>query len=68
VIPDFLQLRFIFTDYAIPVIRLKGFDTAGVCDVYERINQNGMKMENLDIIIVQNFHDNTMIIEEDFPE
>jgi hypothetical protein len=60
------QLRSIFTDYEIPLIHLKGFNIAAVCDVYERINQSGMKLENMDIMIARNFHDNPTIIEEDF--
>jgi uncharacterized protein with ParB-like and HNH nuclease domain len=62
------QLQLIFTKYEIPLIRLEGFDIADVCDVFERMNQTGVKLDNLDIIIARNFHDNPTIIEEDLPE
>ncbi len=65
---NFQQLRHIFTGYELPLIRLEGFDIADVCDVFERMNQTGVKLENMDIIIARNFHDNPTIIEEDFPE
>ena len=61
------QLQYMFTNYDIPVICLQGFDIAGVCDIFERLNQTGMKLENMDIIIARNFHNNPTVIEEDFP-
>jgi len=60
------QLQCIFKDYHIPMICLQGYDINNVCDIYERMNQNGMKLENLDIIIARNFQNNPTIIEEDF--
>jgi uncharacterized protein with ParB-like and HNH nuclease domain len=62
------QFQEVFADYRIPLIRLEGFDIASVCDIYERMNQTGMKLENLDIIIARGFQNNPTIIEEDFPE
>lgn len=65
---NFNQLQLMFKQYEVPLICLRGFDIAGVCDVFERMNQAGIKLENMDIIIARNFHDNPTIIEEDFPE
>ena len=65
---NFKCLRLMFTKYEVPLICLQGFDTAGVCDVFERMNRTGVKLENMDIIIARNFHNNPTIIEEDFPE
>ena len=65
---NFKCLRLMFTKYEVPLICLQGFDTAGVCEVFERMNRTGVKLENMDIIIARNFHNNPTIIEEDFPE
>jgi hypothetical protein len=61
------QLRYIFTDYRIPLIQLEGFDVAGVCDIYERINQTGIKLKNMDILIARGFKNYATVVEEDFP-
>ena len=62
------QLLLMFKKYEVPLICLQGFDITGVCDVFERMNITGVKLENMDIIIARNFHDNPTVIEEDFPE
>jgi hypothetical protein len=61
------QLRYMFSDYSIPVINLEGFDIAGVCAIYERINQTGMRLKNMDILIARGFKNYTTVVEEDFP-
>ncbi len=61
------QLKYIFTDYSIPVISLEGFDTADVCAIYERINQTGMRLKNMDILIARGFKNYSTVVEEDFP-
>jgi hypothetical protein len=61
------QLQYMFSDYGIPVIYLKGFDIAGVCAVYERINQSGMRLKNMDILIARGFRNDATVVEEDFP-
>jgi uncharacterized protein with ParB-like and HNH nuclease domain len=61
------QLKYLFSNYSIPLICLQGFDIAGVCAVYERINQTGVKLKNMDILIARCFQDNPTVIEEDFP-
>ena len=49
------QLQFVFTDYSIPLISLEGYDIAGVCGIYERINQTGVRLTNMDILIARGF-------------
>jgi hypothetical protein len=61
------QLQYMFSDYGIPVIYLKGFDIARVCAVYERINQSGMRLKNMDILIARGFRNDATVVEEDFP-
>jgi uncharacterized protein with ParB-like and HNH nuclease domain len=58
------QLKGSLENYKITLIRITGFDIAGVCEIYERINQAGRKLENLDIMIARSFQDNPLIIEE----
>jgi hypothetical protein len=61
------QLKYIFSDYGIPVVSLEGFDIAGVCAIYERINQTGMRLKNMDILIARGFKNYATVVEEDFP-
>lgn len=61
------QLRFLFSDYAIPLIHLEGFDVADVCAIYERMNQTGMRLQNIDILIARSFKNYSTVVEEDFP-
>lgn len=61
------QLRYIFANYHIPMICLENFDIRSVCAVYERINQNGIKLDNLDILIARSFGNDPTIVDEDFP-
>ena len=61
------QLRYMFTDYSIPLICLEGFDVAGVCGIYERINQTGVRLTNMDILIARGFKNYSTVVEEDFP-
>jgi hypothetical protein len=58
------QLHHAFTDYIIPMIRIHGIDIAGVCDIFERINQKGAKLESMDIWIARTFHNDATIIFE----
>jgi hypothetical protein len=61
------QLRYAFSDYSIPLISLEGYDIAGVCGIYERINQTGIRLTNMDILIARGFKNNATVVEEDFP-
>ena len=61
------QLRYVFSDYSIPLINLEGFDIPGVCAIYERINQTGTRLKNMDILIARGFKNYAAVVEEDFP-
>jgi hypothetical protein len=61
------QLRYLFSDYRISLINLEGFSIEGVCAIYERINQTGRRLENLDILIARGFRNYSTVIDEDFP-
>jgi hypothetical protein len=61
------QLKYMFSDYSISVMNLEGFDIAGVCAVYERINQTGTRLNNLDILIARGFENSAIVVDEDFP-
>ncbi len=61
------QAKYMFTDYQIPLIRLTGFDVEGVCGIYERINQTGVRLTNMDILIARGFKNYATVVEEDFP-
>lgn len=63
---NFDQLRYMFTNYSVPFICLEGYDTRSVCAVFERINQNGIKLDNLDILIARGFENYDTVIDEDF--
>ncbi len=61
------QLRYGFANYSIPVITLQGYDIGGVCAIYERINQSGIRLKNMDILIARGFKNYATVVEEDFP-
>jgi uncharacterized protein with ParB-like and HNH nuclease domain len=60
-------LRYVFSDYNIPLINLGGYDIAGVCAIFERINQTGVRLKNMDILIARGFKNYATVVEEDFP-
>ena len=49
------QLGRIFTDYKVSLIRIKGVDVNEVCDIFERINQEGKKLDPVDIIVAKTY-------------
>jgi hypothetical protein len=49
------QLSRIFTDYKVSLIRIKGVDVAEVCEIFERINQEGKKLDPVDIIVARTY-------------
>ncbi len=61
------QLKYAFSNYSIPMINLEGYDIEGVCAIYERINQTGMRLKNMDILIARGFKNYATVVEEDFP-
>jgi hypothetical protein len=61
------QLKYLFSDYSLPLIHLEGFEVEAVCAIYERINQTGMRLQNMDILIARGFKNYAAVVEEDFP-
>ncbi len=49
------QLSRIFTDYKISLIRIKGVGVNEVCEIFERINQEGKKLDPVDIIVAMTY-------------
>lgn len=49
------QLSKIFTDYKIVVVKVKGVEVGEVCDIFERINQEGKKLHPVDIIVARTY-------------
>jgi hypothetical protein len=61
------QLQYAFSDYSVPLINLEGFGVAAVCAIFERINQTGMRLNNMDILMARGFKNYATVVEEDFP-
>jgi len=61
------QLKYAFSHYSLPLINLEGFSIAGVCAIYERINQTGTRLTNTDILMSRGFKNYATVVEEDFP-
>jgi uncharacterized protein with ParB-like and HNH nuclease domain len=59
-----LNLRHMFISYKISLICITGFDIASVCKIFERVNNGGRSLENLDILVARSFKDNPIIVEE----
>lgn len=49
------QLSKMFTDYKISVVRIKGVQVNEVCEIFERINQEGKKLHPVDIIVARTY-------------
>lgn len=49
------QASRIFTDYKISVVRIKGVGVDEVCNIFERINQEGKKLHPVDIIVARTY-------------
>jgi hypothetical protein len=49
------QLANIFTNYKIAVVRIKGVEVSEVCEIFERINQEGKKLHPVDIIVARTY-------------
>jgi len=49
------QISRIFSDYKIPVVRVKGVEVNEVCDIFERINQEGKRLDPVDIIVARTY-------------
>jgi len=61
------QLKYVFSNYEMSLVHLTGFNIASVCGIYERINQTGQRLKNIDILIARGFKNYATIVEEDFP-
>jgi uncharacterized protein with ParB-like and HNH nuclease domain len=64
---NYQQLKYLFVNYSLPMICLENYDIPSVCAVYERINRNGVKLDNLDILIARSFKNDPTVVDEDFP-
>ncbi|RJP65948.1 MAG: DUF262 domain-containing protein [Candidatus Abyssobacteria bacterium SURF_17] len=49
------QLQRMFTDYKLSIIRIKGVEVSEVCEIFERINQEGKKLHPVDIIVARTY-------------
>jgi len=49
------QLQRIFTDYKLVLIKIQGVDTNEVCEIFERVNQEGKKLDPVDIIVARTY-------------
>lgn len=49
------QLSKMFSDYKIPVIHVRGVGVNEVCDIFERINQEGKRLDPVDIIVARTY-------------
>jgi len=49
------KLSKMFTDYKISLIRIRGVEVSEVCEIFERINQEGKKLDPVDIIVARTY-------------
>jgi len=49
------QLQRIFSDYKLVLIRIQGVDVDEVCEIFERVNQEGKKLDPIDIIVARTY-------------
>ena len=49
------QLYRIFTDYKLVFVRIQGVDVEEVCEIFERVNQEGKKLDSVDIIVARTY-------------
>ena len=49
------QLQRIFTDYKLVLIKIQGVDVDEVCEIFERVNQEGKKLDPVDIIVARTY-------------
>jgi len=49
------QLYKIFTDYKLVLIKIQGVDIEEVCEIFERVNQEGKKLDPVDIIVARTY-------------
>lgn len=49
------QLERVFKEYCIPVVRIRGVEVNEVCEIFERINQEGKKLDPVDIVVARTY-------------
>ena len=49
------QLQRMFTDYKLSVVHIRGVEVSEVCEIFERINQEGKKLHPVDIIVARTY-------------
>lgn len=49
------QLERVFKDYKLVLVRIQGVDVSEVCEIFERINQEGKKLDPVDIIVARTY-------------
>ena len=49
------QLERIFKDYKLVLIKIQGVDIDEVCEIFERVNQEGKKLNPIDIIVARTY-------------
>jgi len=49
------QLERVFKDYKLVLVRIQGVDVGEVCEIFERINQEGKKLDPVDIIVARTY-------------
>jgi hypothetical protein len=59
-----LQLGRVFNEYKMLLTRISGFDIKGVCEIFERINQEGKRLKSMDLAISRSFHNYDCLTEE----
>jgi len=54
------QLQRIFTDYKLVLIKIQGVDIEEVCEIFERVNQEGKKLDPVDIIVARTYRNENL--------
>ena len=49
------QIERMFKDYKLSVVYIKGVEVSEVCEIFERINQEGKKLHPVDIIVARTY-------------
>ncbi|MGC9455720.1 MAG: GmrSD restriction endonuclease domain-containing protein [Phycisphaerae bacterium] len=49
------QLQRMFSEYKLSIIRIRGVETNEVCEIFERINQEGKHLHPVDIIVARTY-------------
>lgn len=55
------QLSRLFSDYKLPVVRVRGVEVSEVCEIFERINQEGKRLDPVDIIVARTYRNADMV-------